>query len=291
MKNTCRIGIVGKGFVGSAVAHGFSASCGYNAEIRIYDKDPSRRSHSLDETVNSSDFIFISVPTPANSNGENDLSILNRVLEDINSINKSSSNIILVRSTIIPGTTEELQKKFKNLRLVFNPEFLTERSANFDFINQTRIILGGSKKNTDLVSRLYRDRFGEHLPVVQTDFQTAESIKYMNNLFFATKVSFLNEMYLMVNKVNGNWDDAIAGFILDGRIGHSHINVPGPDGKFGFGGSCFPKDIQALIAFGDKIGVNMNVLEAAWKTNLEVRPEKDWEMLKGRAVSDSADDS
>ena len=108
----------------------------------------------------------------------------------------------------------------------------------------------------------------------------------MNNLFFATKVSFLNEMFMMVKKVGGDWDAAINGFILDGRVGHSHINVPGPDGKFGFGGSCFPKDIQALIAFGDELGLEMNVLKGAWKTNLEVRPDKDWEKLKGRAVSE-----
>ena len=96
-------------------------------------------------------------------------------------------------------------------------------------------------------------------------------------------------MYLLVKKVDGNWEEAIEGFILDGRVGHSHLNVPGPDGKFGFGGSCFPKDIQALINFGQKLGINMNVLEGAWKTNLEVRPEKDWENLKGRAVSGGAD--
>jgi UDPglucose 6-dehydrogenase len=71
---------------------------------------------------------------------------------------------------------------------------------------------------------------------------------------------------------------------LDGRIGHSHLNVPGPDGRFGFGGSCFPKDVQAMINFMDGLGVSVNTLKGAWETNLEVRPEKDWEKLKGRAV-------
>ena len=107
----------------------------------------------------------------------------------------------------------------------------------------------------------------------------------MSNCFFATKVSFLNEMYQIADKCNANWDEAVEGFVRDGRIGHSHMNVPGPDGKFGFGGSCFPKDIQALIDFADKNGIEMNVLKGAWKTNLNVRPEKDWEKLKGRAVS------
>tara|TARA_B100001250_G_scaffold10769_1_gene9340 strand:+ start:4821 stop:5690 length:870 start_codon:yes stop_codon:yes gene_type:complete len=285
MNKVYNIGIIGKGFVGSAVAHGFSAACGYDAKIRIYDKDPSKSLDTLIETVNESDFIFISVPTPANKKGENDLSILINALDEIDSINNNLSNITLVRSTVVPGTTEELQNRFPNLRLVFNPEFLTERSAVFDFINQSRVILGGPKKYTNEVAKLYSHRFGSYMPILETDYQTAESIKYMNNLFFATKVSFLNEMYLLVKKVDGNWEEAIEGFILDGRVGHSHLNVPGPDGKFGFGGSCFPKDIQALINFGQKLGVNMNVLEGAWKTNLEVRPEKDWEKLKGRAVS------
>ena len=77
---------------------------------------------------------------------------------------------------------------------------------------------------------------------------------------------------------------AVEGFVRDGRSGHSHLSVPGPDGKFGFGGSCFPKDIQAMIAFGEELDVNMSTLKGVWSTNLEVRPEKDWEKLKGRSV-------
>ncbi|MED5475545.1 MAG: nucleotide sugar dehydrogenase [Candidatus Neomarinimicrobiota bacterium] len=279
-----RIGIIGKGFVGTAVAHGFSSQTGFGASIKVYDKDPVKSINSLDETVNESDFIFLSVPTPSKKDGSIDLSILKDAIESIDSINKSD-NVILVRSTVVPGTTRDIQKEFPKLNIVFNPEFLTERSATFDFINQSRVILGGEPENTSRVEELYKKRFGEYLPVLKSNFETAELIKYMNNLFFATKVSFLNEMKLLADKVGVNWSDAVEGFILDGRIGHSHLQVPGPDGKFGFGGSCFPKDIQALISFGDEIGVDMNVLKGAWETNLAVRPEKDWEKLKGRAVS------
>ena len=279
-----RIGIIGKGFVGTAVAHGFSSQTGFGASIKVYDKDPVKSINSLDETVNESDFIFLSVPTPSKKDGSIDLSILKDAIESIDSINKSD-NVILVRSTVVPGTTRDIQKEFPKLNIVFNPEFLTERSAAFDFINQSRVILGGEPENTSRVEELYKKRFGEYLPVLKSNFETAELIKYMNNLFFATKVSFLNEMKLLADKVGVNWSDALEGFILDGRIGHSHLQVPGPDGKFGFGGSCFPKDIQALISFGDKIGVDMNVLKGAWETNLKVRPERDWEKLKGRAVS------
>ncbi len=285
-KSHVRIGVIGKGFVGTAVSHGFSHQTGYGADIKIYDKNPAKSQNSLEETVNESDYLFLSVPTPSAKDGTIDLSIVESALESINNVNDNDNNIVLLRSTVTPGTTESLQKKYPNLRFVFNPEFLTERSASFDFINQTRVILGGEIENTEKVKKLYRDRFGEYLPVLQTSFQTAELIKYMNNLFFATKVSFLNEMKLLSDEIGADWDDAVEGFILDGRIGHSHISVPGPDGKFGFGGSCFPKDIQALINFGEQNGIEMNVLKGAWKTNLKVRPDKDWENLKGRAVSD-----
>ncbi len=285
--NKKNIGIIGRGFVGTAVAHGFSNSTGYDANIRIYDKDQSKSQNSLEEVVLKSEFIFISVPTPSSEDGSISLDVLNKCISEINEVAESKNNpegIFLIRSTVIPGTTNDLQQKFPNLKFVFNPEFLTERSANFDFLSQSRFVLGGEKENISKVSDLYRDRFGSSVSIIETDFQSAELIKYVCNNFFATKVSFLNEMRLLSDKINANWDDVIEGFVRDGRVGHSHVNVPGPDGKFGFGGSCFPKDIQAMINFGEELGINFNVLKGAWKTNLTVRPEKDWEELKGRAV-------
>jgi len=282
-----KIGIVGRGFVGSAVEFGFSAQTGCDATVKVYDKNPSKSIHTLSETINQSDFIFLSVPTPSNLDGSMNIDILTNALQDIESVNKRTDNIILIRSTIIPGTTSKLQKKFKKLNLVFNPEFLTERSAKFDFINQSRFILGGRKKHTRMVADLYKWRFGDSVPCIETNFETAEMIKYMNNCFFATKVSFLNEMKLVSDKAGIDWDLAVEGFIRDGRIGHSHLSVPGPDGKLGFGGSCFPKDIQAMINFGDELGLDLTTLKGAWQTNLNVRPERDWENLKGRAIIES----
>jgi len=278
-----KIGIIGRGFVGTAVEYGFSAQTGCDAELRSYDKDPTKSTHSLEETVNKSDVIFMSVPTPSNPDGSMHLGILESALNDINNINKENA-IILIRSTVIPGTTKKLQKKFPNLRLVFNPEFLTERSAKFDFINQSRFILGGDIKDTNKIVDLYKWRFGESVPCIETNFETAEMIKYMNNCFFATKVSFMNEMKLIADKCGVDWNMAIEGFVRDGRIGHTHLAVPGPDGRFGFGGSCFPKDIQAMIQFGKELNINTATLKGAWETNLNVRPEKDWENLKGRAI-------
>ena len=282
-----KIGIIGRGFVGSAVAHGFSESTGYQAEIKVFDKDPLKSTHSLEELVTSSEIVFISVPTPSNKDGSINLDILSDCLDDINHVASQLDNfnaVYLIRSTVVPGTTRFLQEEFPKLKLVFNPEFLTERSANFDFITQSRFILGGADENTKVVSDLYRDRFGNSVSIIITDYESAELTKYVCNTFFATKVSFLNEMYVLSEKVNANWDDVIEGFLRDGRVGSSHSQVPGPDGKLGFGGSCFPKDVQALIQFAESLDVDLSVLKGAWKTNIKVRPERDWEKLVGRAV-------
>ena len=286
-KKMYKIGIIGKGFVGSAVANGFSPSTGFDCETRVYDKDPNKCVDTLQDTVNNSDFLFISVPTPSSKSGNIDLSILKNCLEDISKVvDPDKSPIVLVRSTVVPGTTKSLVKSYPNLNIVFNPEFLTERSAFYDFISQARVILGGDVNDVQKTAKLYKDRFGDSISVIETDFETAELIKYMCNTFFATKVSFMNEMYNLCKAIDGDWDKAVEGFVRDGRVGHSHVNVPGHDGKFGFGGSCFPKDVQALISFAKENNINLNVLEGTWKTNLEVRPEKDWEELKGRAVSE-----
>lgn len=271
------IGIVGRGFVGSAVEFGFSRQTGCNAKVLIYDKDKTKSLNSLEQTVNESDFIFVSVPTPSKGEGEIDLSFLHEAIGEINDAkSRRIDNIILIRSTVVPGTCKDLQSYYPDLNIVFNPEFFTERSAKFDFINQARFIMGGSPVHTRRVANLFKLRFGDTIPCINTTFSTAELIKYMCNCFFATKISFLNEMKLLANNLSLDidWDSAVEGFIRDGRIGHSHINVPGHDGKYGFGGACFPKDIQALIKFGEYNNIEMNTLKGAWKTNLEVRNEK-----------------
>jgi UDPglucose 6-dehydrogenase len=134
--NKINIGIIGFGFVGSSVAYGFSPQTGYDsADIRIYDKVPSKSTHSLEEVLNNSDFIFISVPTPSNPDGSINLDILEGAIAEISAHGTKSGAIVLVRSTITPGTTRRFQKNYSNLNIVFNPEFLTERSAKLDFIN------------------------------------------------------------------------------------------------------------------------------------------------------------
>lgn len=284
MSDKFNIGILGRGFVGSAVENGFTSTDTFKSEIRVFDINPEKSLNTLEDTINHSDYTFVSVPTPAKQDGSIDLSILDLALKSISDVYDNEDNIILIRSTVTPGTTEYFEGKYKKLRLVFNPEFLTERNAKNDFLNQDRIILGGANNNVERVEHLYLSRFGKK-PIIKTNFATAELIKYMNNCFLATKVSFMNEMKMVADKSNVDWNKAVEGFALDSRVGQSHLQVPGIDGKLGFGGSCFPKDIQALISYGKSKNLDLNVLLGAWETNLKVRSERDWEELKGRAVN------
>ena len=167
-----RIGIIGRGFVGNAVAYGFSEGTGFKAEIRVFDINPLRSTHSLLEVIKDSEIVFISVPTPSNKDGSINLETLKNCLKKVDEESKKLKNlncIFLIRSTIVPGTTRLFQKEFPNLKLVFNPEFLTERSANFDFISQTRYVLGGEKENTKIIKELYQSRFGNSISIIETD--------------------------------------------------------------------------------------------------------------------------
>ncbi len=269
------VGVIGCGFVGEGQAFSFSPI----SNVKVYDLDQKKSTSTLDDTLNS-DFIFVCLPTPMKKDGSQDTIYI----EDFFKV-AVSGPIYIIKSTVVPGTTNSLIKKYKNLDIIFSPEFLTERTAKLDIITQTRIILGGNNILTSKVRKLFEARF-MNKNIIETDALTAEYIKYMNNTFFASKVSLMNEFYRFAKHLGVDWETALHGFVSDQRIGDSHLHVPGPDGKFGFGGTCFPKDINAFISFAKRNNINMNVLEAAWKTNLEVRPERDWENLKGRAVSD-----
>jgi len=277
--NKYNIGIIGNGFVGSALEFGFSPV----ANIKIYDKDPLKATDRLETVINKSDIIFVCVPTPMNPDGSISLKIVRSVFDEISEIS-NKNNVVVLKSTVVPGTTDDLAKMFPKLNIVYNPEFLTERKAKFDFLNQARVILGGAWPYTERVKDLYKTRF-MHCNVVSTDYRTAEFIKYFGNVFFALKVSFANEMKIFADKLGVDWEKALYGFVADGRVADSHLHVPGPDGELGFGGSCFPKDLNAFITLADKKGVKLNTLKAAWQTNLEIRPKKDWELLEGRAVT------
>ena len=271
-----KVGVIGNGFVGESQAFAFSPT----AEVRIFDIDPLKASHTK-EQIDECDFIFVCVPTPMKKDGSQDMSFIEKVFNVA-----VEGPIYIIKSTVLPGTTKELQSKYKNLSIIFSPEFLTERTAKLDMLTQARIVLGGDKPGlTSEAVKLFEQRF-KNKHIIETDSTTAELIKYMNNTFFATKVSIMNEFKLLANKLEANWDDALYGFSADGRIGDSHLHVPGPDGRLGYGGTCFPKDVNALITLANKLNTPLHSIKGGWRTNLEVRPEKDWESDKGRAVSE-----
>ena len=136
-----------------------------------------------------------------------------------------------------------------------------------------------------LLSRIFFLEVFPNAHIIKTGSTHAEMIKYFTNSFLATKVSFANEMYDLCLKLNLDYDKVVEYSVLDKRIGNSHLNVPGPDGDFGFGGHCFPKDLSALIKLSDDIGSINYLIKSVIKTNDKVRKNRDWEKMKGRAVN------
>ena len=279
------IGIVGQGYVGTAVNEVFSK----HYDVETYDLDIDKCSVDyLEDLVELSNIIFVCVPTPMKKDGSCDTSIVEAVVKDINDMVVSrnvSGRIVAIKSTIPPGTTNRLNKECKNISVIFNPEFLTEANFIDDFKNQNRIIIGGERPSTTKLRQVYSLVF-PNTPIIKTGSKTAEMVKYMTNTFLATKVSFANEMYQICEGLGIDYDKVVEYSTYDERLGKSHWAVPGPDGKLGFGGSCFPKDINALIHLAGQLDLCPDVLLGVWEKNLEVRPEEDWKELKGRAVTD-----
>ena len=280
-----KIGIVGQGYVGTAVRTVFSK----HYDVETYDIDVDKRTcSSMDELVEKSNVIFVCVPTPMRKDGSCDTSIVRGVVNDINDAaltRQCSDRIVAIKSTIPPGTTNDLNKECDYITVIFNPEFLTEANFIEDFKNQKRIIIGGQRPASTELRQIYSLVFPE-AKIVKTGSKTAEMVKYFTNTFLATKVSFANEMKILCDKLNIDYDKVVEYSTYDERLGKSHWAVPGPDGKYGFGGSCFPKDINALLDVCRQLGVPATTLFGAWQTNEKVRPERDWELLKGRAVVD-----
>lgn len=283
MQGDKRIGIIGQGYVGTAIKTGFEK----NFQINTYDKFLSDRStqSSIENLTKSSDLIFLCLPTPMNSDGSCHLNILLSVLYDLNQLKFSSEKVIIIKSTVPPGSTDNFKKEFSNLRIVYNPEFLREANFIEDFKKQKFIILGGEDLDVKVCSEIYNVIF-PNIKVIKTTPKVAEMTKNLINTFLATKVSFANEIKLICDKSNINYEEVIKIALNDNRLGNSHWDVPGPDLKLGFGGSCFPKDINSLMSYAKNLNIECNVIDGAIKTNNNVRLEKDWEKMVGRAVAD-----
>lgn len=286
------IGIVGQGFVGSAIREGLTNYY----EVLTYDIDQSKCNSTHEEVCKNSDIIFVCIPTPMRKSGECDTRLLEGVVDKINKqcqgLGDDIMPILVLKSTIPPGTTTRIANNFSDhCPVVFSPEFLTEANSFDDFKNQTRIIIGGDPEVKCLHANKVKSMFTKafpSIPIVITKRETAEMVKYFINCFLATKVSFANEMYQICEGSNLDFSKVVEYALYDDRIGNSHLSVPGPDGSFGFGGHCFPKDINAVIFIAENAGVKPTVLNAVWEKNSEVRPstERDWETMQGRAISD-----
>ena len=272
------IGIIGQGYVGTAIKVGFEP----HYEIATYDKyDEEKSTANLWTLTLRSNVIFVCVPTPMNTDGTCHTDIVESVVKEIDDCNHKHKPIVVIKSTVPPGTTDRLHKKYKNIDVIFNPEFLTEANFLEDFKNQSRIILGGVRRGTNLLRQVYSKVF-PHATIVKTGSKTAEMTKYFINSFLATKVSFANEMKILCDSIDIDYDKVVEYSTYDERLGKSHWAVPGPDGSLGFGGHCLPKDVSALVNGYD----DMELLQAVLQVNDKVRKDRDWEKMRGRAVVD-----
>ena len=268
------IGVVGAGFVGSAVARGFITFF----DVKVYDIKPENATHSIEETIKS-DFIFVCLPTPMEraEGGKCDLSIMRKFFADYKSLDYNPETVLVIKSTIPPGTTRSIANDYGlQSQLVHYPEFLTARTATIDFITPSRHIIGSMEEMPAVkLENLLKQRFPS-VPCHRMGTEEAELVKYGCNCFFATKVMFFNELKMLIDSMDLNWNDFLNGVLSDGRIALSHTDVPGHDGDAGYGGSCFPKDVNAIIATMEKMGLDPKLLKAGWEQNKALRKNWDW---------------
>ena len=275
-----KIGVIGQGYVGTAIKLGFQD----HYDVLTYDKfDLGKSTHSkISDIVEETKVIFVCVPTPMRKDGTCYTGIVEEVISEINET--ANGHIVVIKSTVPPGTTDKFNHEFSNVTVIFNPEFLTEENFLDDFKNQNRIILGGSRKGTNKLRQIYSKVFPK-ATIVKTGDKHAEMVKYFTNCFLATKVSFANEMYNICQQLDLDYDKVVEYATYDERLGKSHWAVPGPDGDFGYGGHCLPKDLSAIVSEFDTYGL----LEAVEQVNDQVREDRDWEHMVGRAVLEEED--
>jgi UDPglucose 6-dehydrogenase len=263
-----KLGIIGHGFVGTAVDNGFDKN------VDKFIVDINKNKNTIEDLIEfDPSLIFVCVPTPQqDSHDDVDVSIVRDVLINLNE--KSYKGIIVIKSTITPQHLTNFKKQFKNLKLIYNPEFLTEANSLQDFIDPNMQILGGKWKDCEAVEKAYiRHSSVKVVPTFKVDLITASLIKYTINSWLATKVIFFNELKDLfdASSSHSSWSQFTDMLTRDPRIGDSHLKVPGPDGKKGFGGHCFPKDTNALIYYAKLKGVDLSILKQAIKKNNKLR--------------------
>ena len=265
------IGIIGNGFVGNALYENFKIK--FNT--KVYDLLKDKSLNSLEETL-ASDVVFVCLPTPMNLSESCDcnLEIINNFFTE--EIPKDCNSLFVIKSTVPIGTTKKIKEIRADLKIVHNPEFLTAINAKEDFANSYRNVIGGNKQDSEILLKIYEYMFPDAKNFLVTSNES-ETIKYFANTFLATKVSFFNIIYDVCEKYSLNYQNVINGICSDERIGYSHSSVPGPDGDRGFGGACFPKDINALINILEKNNINNSMFKKVWEYNKMIRRNWDWQ--------------
>ena len=275
------IGIVGYGIVGKATDYGFRR----DNNVIFYDKykeedvlDGVRKvSLPLEELVDISKFIFVCLPTLFSESRQTiDLKIIDENIKNITKKTNGTDKIVVIKSTVIPGTTRRYTKEYNGTNFCFNPEFLTEANYLQDAINPDRIIIGTDDDKIKLkLADLYRNTFPK-TPMFLTDSTTAEMVKYMANTYLSMKVIFANEIFDLCERLGVKYEEVKRMVVADRRIEDTHLDVTS---EKGFGGKCFPKDIVALIGLCKEFGVDASLLEVVWNKNLRIRKYKDWEEI------------
>lgn len=272
------VGIVGKGFVGGAMYENFKEV--FN--VLVWDTDETKRNvATFDDFVNDSDIIFVCVPTPMKDDGSCDTHIVSSVIGDIARVDRRK--YVVIKSTVTPGTTQQLASDL-NMTIGFNPEFLTEANAHNDFRFQQLIVIGADDSGIATVMTQLYSEFNSKVEnpayVIRRTTKEAEMFKYLANCFLATKVIFANEFKNLCDKTDVDYNRIAEIAVLDKRLGKTHWKVPGPDGKHGFGGSCFPKDTSALLRHAEELGVSLWLLTEATYINDEIREDKLFKSLE-----------
>ena len=259
-----RVGIVGLGFVGKALLHGLTE------HVEVMEIDPRLGTSIANLKDFNPEIIFICVPTPMTDDGKQDISVVNSVINEINLHNISS--LIVLKSTVLPNYIKTIEASVK--KFIFNPEFLREKYANEDFINSTLIVFGGDPIDAEELANFY-DVYTKCIckEYVYIDSTSASFIKYSINSFLATKVTFFNHLHEIFesSSSDGSWKNLVNAIARDTRIGPTHLDVPGHDGRKGYGGACFPKDTNAFNNYSNKINKPFTLLKKSIDINNEIR--------------------
>lgn len=286
------VGVVGFGFVGRAVENYFKRAC----RVLVYDAAMPELG-TLDAVVKESQVVFVCVPTPMRLDGSCHTGIVESVVVDVERLALATGRnlggfVVVLKSTVPPGFTDRLRERHSGMRIVFSPEFLTEKNSLVDFETANRMIFGGDEEDALVVSKYFagvspQRVVDDRLLLLQCSPTVAEMTKLYANGILAAKVAFSNDVYRVCERLGVPFEEVRALACLDPRIGASHTRVPGPDGDFGFGGHCFPKDLNSLRAVARALEVPERLFTAVLEQNDEVRGKKDWLEMKGRAVIDA----